>query len=148
MLKPFSDEYFMKKALDEALLALSKDEVPVGAVIVSGNQIIGKGHNLTEQLQDVTAHAEILALTAASNHLGAKYLENCKLYVTLEPCAMCAAAINAAQIAEVVFATPDPKRGYTLYEPPLIHPKTKIQAGIMSDECSQILKDFFRKKRN
>lgn len=143
----FSDENFMKKAFEEAQKANDLDEVPVGAVVVCKNKIIGKGFNQVEKLNDVTAHAEMLAITAASNFLGSKYLEDCKIYVTLEPCAMCAAAINSAQIMEVVYAAKDPKKGFTLYTPAIIHPKVLVKKGILEDECSQILKDFFKKKR-
>ncbi|MBC8344022.1 MAG: nucleoside deaminase [Bacteroidetes bacterium] len=144
---PFSDEYFMNKALEEAGVASDEGEVPIGAVLVVNKRIIGRGHNQIEKLHDITAHAEIIALSAASNHLGSKYLKNCTLYVTLEPCAMCAAAINAAQIETLVFGANDPKKGYQLYKPKLIHPKVKIKAGIMKEECIQVLKDFFTKKR-
>ena len=128
-------------------LAAIDDEIPVGAVIVAGKQVIGKGHNSVEMLNDVTAHAEILALGAASNFMGAKYLENAKIYVTLEPCAMCAAALSAAQVREIIYATKDPKKGYSLYIPSLLHPKTKVKSGIMEKESAELLKEFFMKKR-
>ncbi|MBT3423114.1 MAG: nucleoside deaminase [Bacteroidetes bacterium] len=144
----FNDDYFMKKAFEEAQAALEEGEVPVGAIIVAENKIIGRGHNQTEILHDVTAHAEIIAISAASNYLGSKYLKDCRLYVTLEPCAMCAAAINAAQLESLVFAADDPKKGYRLYKPSLIHPKLKVISGIRQDECRMILQEFFVEKRN
>jgi len=137
----------MKKALDEAKMALSEDEIPVGAVIVANNMIIGKGYNQTEKLNDVTAHAEMLAITAASNYLGSKYLENCTLYVSLEPCPMCASAIHAAHLSKVVFAANDPKNGYSLYHPSLIHSKVQVVKGIMSLESTDMLNTFFKSKR-
>jgi len=143
----YDDAYFMRKALDEALVANEEDEIPVGAVVVCNEQIIGKGHNSVEMLNDVTAHAEILALSAASNYLGSKYLENCKIYVTLEPCAMCASAISAAQVKEIIYGPKDPKKGYSLFIPSLLHPKTMVRKGILEEECTKLLKDFFRKKR-
>lgn len=145
--KIFSDEFFMQKALEEAKLAATENEIPVGAVIVAGNQIIGKGHNSVELLNDVTAHAEILALGAACNYMGAKYLENAKIYVTLEPCAMCASALNAAQVREIIYGTKDPKKGYSLYVPSLIHPKSIVKKGIIEEECSRLIREFLRKKR-
>ena len=145
--KDFSDDFFMQKALEEAKLAADEDEIPVGAVIVAGNQVIGKGHNSVELLNDVTAHAEILALGAASNFMGSKYLENARIYVTLEPCAMCAAALNAAQVREIIYGTKDPKKGYSLYQPSLIHPKSKVKRGILEAECSGLIREFLRKKR-
>jgi len=143
----FPDEYFMKKAFEEAKTAFEEDEIPVGAVVVSNGYVIGKGHNSVENLRDVTAHAEIIAITAACNYLGSKFLENCTIYVTLEPCAMCAAAIGAAHIKNIVFSTKDPKKGYSLYIPTLLHPKTKVKRGILEEESSALLKDFFKKKR-
>ena len=142
----FSDEYFMRKALDEAYAALEKDEVPIGAIIVSKNKIIAKGHNLTETLTDVTAHAEMQAITSAANYLGGKYLQDCTLYVTLEPCVMCAGALYWSQIGKVIIGARDEKRGF-LQAGLKLHPKTKIQWGILENECSQIVKDFFQKKR-
>ncbi|MEN9742490.1 MAG: hypothetical protein RLZZ65_295 [Bacteroidota bacterium] len=147
MLSPFNDEYFMKQAYLEAQKAFEADEVPVGAVIVCKNQIIARGHNLTEQLTDVTAHAEIQAITAAAQYLGAKYLKECTLYVTLEPCTMCAGALYWSQIDKIVFAARDPKRGASACGANLYHPATLVENGIMETECSQLLKDFFAKKR-
>jgi tRNA(adenine34) deaminase len=144
----FTDEYFMKEALKEARLALEKDEVPVGAVIVCNNRIISRAHNLTEQLTDVTAHAEMQAFTAASNFLGGKYLEDCTLYATLEPCVMCAGAAFWTQISKVVFGASDPKRGFTLINKKILHPKTLLVGGVLENECSVLLKDFFARKRN
>ena len=143
----FSDEYFMKIAYREAEKALSRDEIPIGAVIVLDNEIIGKGHNLTQSLNDVTAHAEMQAITAAANHLGAKYLNDCTLYVTLEPCPMCAGAIFWAQLGRLVYGATDPKRGYTLIQPSVLHPKTTVQSGVMEKECTAILASFFKEKR-
>lgn len=142
----FTDEYFMKKALIEAQNALEADEVPVGVVIVANNQIIAKGHNLTQKLKDVTAHAEMQALTAASDYLGGKYLKNCTLYVTLEPCVMCAGALFWSQISRVVFAADDPKRGFRAVGN-LLHPKTEVKSGVLQHEATQLLKEFFDKKR-
>jgi tRNA(adenine34) deaminase len=147
MLSPFNDEYFMKQAFLEAQKAFDADEVPVGAVIVCKNQIIARGHNLTEQLSDVTAHAEIQAITAAAQYLGAKYLKECTLYVTLEPCCMCAGALYWSQIDKIVFAARDGKRGASTTGAQLYHPGTLVMNGIMEAECSQLLKDFFAKKR-
>jgi tRNA(adenine34) deaminase len=143
----FSDEYFMQKALEEARLAQEEGEVPVGAVIVSENQIIGKGHNQVEKLNDISAHAEIIAISAASNYLGAKYLQNCRIYVSLEPCAMCATAINNAQLDSLIYGASDSKRGYTQFKPALIHPKVNVVKDILKDKCSEILIDFFAEKR-
>jgi tRNA(adenine34) deaminase len=147
MLSPFNDEYFMKQAFQEALKAFESDEVPVGAVIVCKNQVIARGHNLTEQLTDVTAHAEIQAITAAAQYLGAKYLKECTLYVTLEPCCMCAGALYWSQIDRVVFAARDAKRGASATGTSLYHPATIVENGIMEAEASQLLKDFFARKR-
>lgn len=142
----FTDEYFMRKALDEAYSALEKNEVPIGAVIVSNNKIIAKGHNLTETLTDVTAHAEMQAITSAANYLGGKYLKNCTLYVTLEPCTMCAGALYWSQISKVFIAAKDEKRGF-LSNGIKLHPKTEIQFGILENECAEILVEFFKSKR-
>lgn len=142
----FSDEYFMQLALVEAQKAFDLGEVPVGAIIVANNQIIGKGHNLTEQLKDVTAHAEMQAITAAANYLGAKYLIDCTLYVTLEPCVMCGGALFWSQISKVVYGAKDEKRGYQQAENKL-HPKTEVVFGIMETECAQLMKDFFKQLR-
>jgi tRNA(adenine34) deaminase len=147
MINPFTDEYFMKEAFKEAEKALEKDEVPVGAVVVLKDQIIGRGHNLTQQLNDVTAHAEMQAITAASEFLGAKYLVDCILYVTLEPCTMCAGALAWAQISKVVYGATDEKRGASRLAENIYHPKTIVEHGIMAHECGQIVKDFFAKKR-
>jgi tRNA(adenine34) deaminase len=143
----YHDEFFMRKALEEAMIALEDGEIPVGSVVVYNNQIIGKGHNSVEVLNDVTAHAEILAISAAGNYLGSKYLEDCRIYITLEPCAMCAAAINAAQLKEIIYGAKDPKKGFSLYIPSLLHPKSKVKKGIMEEECMEILNEFFKKKR-
>ncbi len=147
MLSPFNDEYFMKQAFLEAQKAFDADEVPVGAVIVCKNQIIARGHNLTEQLTDVTAHAEIQAITAAAQYLGAKYLKECTLFVTLEPCCMCAGALYWSQIDRVVFAARDAKRGASATGTSLYHPATIVENSVMEAECSQLLKDFFARKR-
>lgn len=143
----YSDEYFMREALKEAEIAFSKDEVPIGAVIVSRNRIIARGHNLTEHLLDVTAHAEMQAFTAASNYLGSKYLEECCLYVTLEPCVMCAGASFWTQIPRIVYGCKDEKRGYSLVGKNLLHPVTTVTGGILEKECREILQRFFRLKR-
>jgi tRNA(adenine34) deaminase len=142
-----SDEHFMKQAIKEAQFALSKDEVPVGAVVVSNNVIIARGHNLTEQLLDVTAHAEMQAITSAANHIGVKYLDQCTLYVTIEPCVMCAGALFWSQIGKVVYGAKDEKRGAGLIEKNLYHPKTTVVGGIMADECGKMMSDFFKTKR-
>ncbi|WP_255038621.1 nucleoside deaminase [Lacihabitans soyangensis] len=145
----YSHEYFMAKALDLAMDAYEKDEVPVGAIVVAeGKTIIGKGVNQTEQLHDVTAHAEILAITAASNFLAAKYLKNCTLYVTLEPCVMCAGALAWSQIERVIFGAYDKKKGFTLINQPILHPKTDVIGGILQSESEAMLKSFFKKLRN
>jgi len=143
----YSDEYFMKEAMKEAEKAMVRDEIPVGAVIVYNNQIIGRAHNLTETLNDVTAHAEMQAFTAAANTLGGKYLLECTLYVTLEPCIMCAGASYWTQIGKIVYGAADEERGFTRIKKKILHPKTKVLSGILEKECSRILKDFFRKKR-
>ena len=137
----------MKQALLEAQKAADKGEIPIGAIIVSKDKIIAKGHNLTETLHDVTAHAEMQAITAAANFLGAKYLSECTLYVTVEPCAMCAGAIGWAQIPRLVYGAPDDKRGYTKFAPNALHPKTEVVQGVMQQECSKIMKEFFKMKR-
>ncbi|WP_244828512.1 nucleoside deaminase [Carboxylicivirga sediminis] len=143
----FSDQYFMKQAFIEAQKAKEKDEVPVGAIVVCNNQIIARTHNLTETLNDVTAHAEMLAITSAAEFLGGKYLHDCTLYVTLEPCVMCAGALNWAQLKRIVYGAADEKRGFSRCQPSLIHPKTTITSGIMNDESQQIIQDFFKSKR-
>ena len=142
-----ADERFMRLALAEAQKALAADEIPIGCVIVSQNQIIGRGHNLTETLADVTAHAEIQAITAATQTLGGKYLPDCTLYVTVEPCAMCAGAIGWAQISRIVYGAPDPKRGYQTYAPRAFHPKATVTAGVLELECKSLIQSFFREKR-
>lgn len=143
----FDDNYYMKKALQEAEFAFQEDEVPVGAVIVCRDQIIARAHNMTERLNDVTAHAEMQAITAAANKIGGKYLTDCTLYVTVEPCPMCAGAIGWAQIRRLVYGAPDEKRGYTLIAPRALHPKTEVKSGVLSDEATALMKDFFKKKR-
>ena len=142
----FTDEYFMKMALQEAAEALKREEVPVGCLVISNNRVIARSHNLTETLNDVTAHAEMQAITAAANFLGGKYLQNCTLYVTLEPCVMCAGALAWSQISKVVIGARDEQRGF-INKNLMLHPKTEIVTGIMEQECSQIVKDFFRSKR-
>lgn len=142
----FSNEYFMKMALQEAELARDLDEVPIGCVIVSNQRIIARGHNLTEQLNDVTAHAEMQAITSAANYLGGKYLKDCTLYVTLEPCVMCAGALAWSQISKVVIGARDEHRGFMKHHLQL-HPKTEIVLGVLEEECSALVKDFFKSKR-
>lgn len=141
------DEKYMSLALKEAQKALDAGEIPVGCVIVSMGQIIGRGYNLTEALQDVTAHAEIQAITAAAQTLGGKYLTDCTLYVTVEPCAMCAGAIGWAQVKRLVFGAPDSKRGFTVLAPNVLHPKCLLSSGILADECAEIMQTFFQSKR-
>ena len=141
------DNYFMKQALNEANKAFDKDEVPVGAVVVADQRIIARGHNLTELLNDVTAHAEMQVVTAAANILGGKYLTNCTIYVTVEPCPMCAGALRWAQISRLVYGAKDEKRGYSLISPHLLHPKTTVNSGIMANDCSDLMKLFFQKFR-
>ncbi len=143
----FSDEYFMQQALKEAQIAAQKDEIPVGAIVVCNNQIISRAHNLTETLNDVTAHAEMLAITSAAEYLGGKYLNECTLYVTLEPCAMCASALSWSQIGKIVFGAKDEKRGFLRYTPPIKHPKTELKSNILNQECSEIVINFFKSKR-
>jgi tRNA(adenine34) deaminase len=145
--KLFSDEYFMRQALAEAQIAFDRDEVPVGAIIVAKNLIVARAHNLTETLNDVTAHAEMQAITAAANTIGSKYLEGCTLYVTLEPCLMCAGAIFWSQIDKLVFGANDPKRGYLQSKTNVLHPRTHVVSGILTLESEKLLKDFFKKKR-
>jgi tRNA(adenine34) deaminase len=147
MLNPFDDSYFMRQAILEANKAFDANEVPVGAVVVAGNQVIGRGYNLTEKLHDVTAHAEIQALTAAANFLGAKYLKECTLYVTLEPCPMCAGALYWSQIGKVCYGASDEKRGSTRHNPSLYHPSTDLQGGIEAEPCVHLLRTFFEGKR-
>jgi tRNA(adenine34) deaminase len=142
-----NDERFMREAISEARKALAQDEIPIGAVVVANGMIIGRGHNLTETLHDVTAHAEMQAITAAAEWLGGKYLDQCTLYVTVEPCVMCAGAIAWSQLGRLVFGTADEKRGYQRYAPNALHPKTEVTSGILADECSTIMKEFFKSKR-
>lgn len=134
-------------ALAQASEAASEDEVPIGAVIVCRGRIIGKGHNMTERLKDPTAHAEMIALTSATQAMGGKYLNDCTLYVTVEPCPMCAAALCWAQIGRIVYGAAEPKRGYSLFTPSLLHPKTEVTSGVLGDECSKIVTDYFKSKR-
>ena len=143
----FDDAYFMKKALVEANVAFDMDEIPIGAVVVCQNQIIARAHNLTEQLTDVTAHAEMQAITAAANYLGGKYLTDCTLYVTVEPCVMCAGALGWSQIGRVVFGARDEKRGFQKLAPEALHVKTELGSGILADECGALMQDFFARKR-
>ncbi|KFF18435.1 nucleoside deaminase [Flavobacterium hydatis] len=146
MIEIFTDEYFMKKALQEAEMAFDKDEIPVGAIIVIDNKVIARSHNLTELLNDVTAHAEMQAITAAANFLGGKYLKDCTLFVTLEPCQMCAGALYWSQISKIVFGASDEHRGYEKMGTQL-HPKTVVVRGVMANEASDLMKRFFAKKR-
>jgi tRNA(adenine34) deaminase len=141
------DEYFMGEALKEARKAEAEGEIPVGAVVVAGDSIIARAHNQTEMLHDVTAHAEMLAITAASEHLGAKYLTGCTLYVTLEPCVMCAGALGWSQLAKIVYGAPDEKRGFERLGRTMLHPKTEVTAGVRSEECLTLVKEFFKRKR-
>lgn len=141
------DIRYMQLALEEARKALERNEVPIGCVITCQQQIVGRGHNLTETLQDVTAHAEMQAITAAAQTLGGKYLNECTLYVTVEPCIMCAGAIGWAQIGRVVFGACDEKRGFQTFAPKALHPKCTVEAGILQEECAQLMKDFFKQKR-
>lgn len=147
MSEPLSDEYFMKKALQEAQTAFDADEIPIGAVVVCDGRIIARAHNLTETLTDVTAHAEMQAITAAASVLGGKYLTDCTLYVTVEPCPMCAGALGWSQIARVVYGAGDEKRGYTRIAPQAFHPKTKVEGGLLADEAAELMKRFFTNKR-
>jgi tRNA(adenine34) deaminase len=144
----FSDEYFMNEALKEANKALEQGEVPVGAVVVNQNRIIARAYNMTQQLNDVTAHAEMIAITAASNHLGAKYLTECTLYVTLEPCVMCAAAMKWAQLAKIVFGATDPREGFSCLKEKILHKKTEVVPGILEESSSSMLKQFFLSRRD
>ena len=146
-LQIFSDEYFMNEALKEARKAADIDEVPVGAVIVCKNKIVARAYNLTERLNDVTAHAEMQAFTMATDYLGGKYLNECTLYVTLEPCVMCAGAAFWTQLEKLVYGASDSKRGYTQISQPLLHPKTTVISGILEDPCGKIISDFFKNKR-
>lgn len=147
MIEPFNDEYFMKKAFAEAIQAFEEGEIPVGAVIVAKGKIIARAHNLTETLNDVTAHAEMQAITAAANLLGGKYLNDCILYVTLEPCAMCAGALGWSQIGKIVYGASDEKRGFKKYAPQTLHPKTEVVGGVFEVECAELIQEFFKQKR-
>jgi tRNA(adenine34) deaminase len=147
MISPYNDDYFMKQAFQEAVKAFELDEIPVGAVIVANNKVIARTHNFTEKLNDVTAHAEIQAITAAAEALGGKYLKGCTLYVTLEPCVMCGGALYWSQIDKIVFAARDEKRGAGKIIPSIYHPKTLVTNGIMEKECSELMKLFFERKR-
>ncbi len=143
----FTDDYFMKEALKEARQAFKQGEVPVGAIIVSNEKIIARSHNMVEILNDATAHAEILVITAAENYLGSKYLNECTLYVTLEPCIMCAGAMDLCRLGRLVFGTKDPKKGFQKFSDAVLHPSTKLSMKVMERECSMLIKDFFLKKR-
>lgn len=138
---------YMREAIVEAEAAAQEDEVPVGAVVVCRGRIIGRGHNMTERLSDPTAHAEMIAVTAATEAMGGKYLNDCTIYVTVEPCPMCAGALAWSQIGKVVYGAGDPKRGFSLYSPGLMHPKTEVVGGVLAEECGTLVSDFFRKKR-
>jgi tRNA(adenine34) deaminase len=142
-----NDIRFMKAALEEAKRAFDRQEVPVGAVVVCNGMIIARAHNLTETLNDPTAHAEMQAITAATNYLGGKYLSDCSIYVTLEPCPMCAGALQWSQISELVYGADDPKRGFTLINGALLHPKTRVKKNVLADECSKLMQQFFKTKR-
>jgi len=143
----FNDEYFMRMALKEAQFAYDDDEVPIGAIIVANERLIAKAHNLTERLNDVTAHAEMQAFTSAANYLGGKYMKDCTLYVTLEPCVMCAGASFWTQIGRIVYGARDEKRGFSKYNAGILHPKTIIRGGVMEQECAELISTFFKKKR-
>ena len=142
-----ADERFMALALEEARAALAQDEVPIGAVVVADGRLIGRGHNLTETLHDVTAHAEMQAITAAAEWMGGKYLDKCALYVTVEPCVMCAGAIGWSQLGRLVYGASDEKRGFQRFAPKALHPKTVVVSGVLEEECSQLMKAFFKGKR-
>ena len=141
------DEKYMREALREAQAAAAEDEVPIGAVVVSRGRVIAKGHNMVEALNDPTAHAEMIAITAACEAVGGKYLTDCTLYVTVEPCPMCAAALGWSQISRIVYGAPDTKRGYTGFSPSLLHPKTEVTAGVLASECSELVSGYFKGKR-
>ena len=142
-----TDEQYMLRALEQAQMATDRDEVPVGVVVVCQDRIIARGHNLTETLNDVTAHAEMQAVTAAANALGGKYLSDCTLYVTVEPCVMCAGALAWAQVGRIVYGAADPKRGYSVYAPEALHPRTQVTAGVLAEECGELMRQFFKRKR-
>ena len=137
----------MREALAEAKAALAEEEIPIGAVVVCKGRIIGKGHNMVERLHDATAHAEMIAITAATEALGGKYLQDCTLYVTVEPCPMCAAALNWSQVSRIVYGAPDPRRGYSLFSPSLLHPRTEVTPGILAEECGALVRDYLKSKR-
>lgn len=141
------DEKYMLEALKEAQAARDEDEIPIGAIVTCKGRIIARGHNMTERLHDPTAHAEMIAITAATEAMGGKYLSDCTLYVTVEPCPMCAGALNWAQVGRIVYGALDPKRGFSLFSPSLLHPKTEVAAGILADQCSTIVTDYFKSKR-
>ena len=141
-------ERFMREALKEAHNAFDEDEVPIGAVVVWNGRVIARGHNMTERLHDPSAHAEMIAMTAATEAMGGKYLDECTLYVTVEPCPMCAGAMNWAQVGKVVYGAADPKRGFTKFTPSLLHPKTEVVSGVLAEECGGLVSEFFRNKRN
>ena len=143
----YSDEHFMREALKEAKKAFELGEVPVGAVITAGDRIIARAHNLTERLNDVTAHAEMQCITAAANAVGGKYLQDCAIYVSLEPCSMCAAALGWSQVGKLVFGATDEKKGYRLFSDKVLHPKTKVSQGLLADESAALLREFFRSRR-
>lgn len=142
-----NDEYYMRQALNEARQAFDKGEVPIGAIVVCKGRIIARGHNLTETLNDVTAHAEMQAITAAANVLGGKYLTDCILYVTIEPCPMCAGGLLWSQISKIVYGAKDEKKGYSVFSPSILHPKTEVVSGVMEEECASLMKEFFKQKR-
>lgn len=137
----------MQEALREARKALEDGEIPIGAVVACRGRVIGSGHNMTERLHDATAHAEMIAITAATESVGAKYLQDCTLYVTVEPCPMCAGALNWSQVGRIVYGAPDPRRGYSLYTPSLLHPRTEVLSGVLSEQCARLMTDFFKDKR-
>ena len=147
MISVYTDEHYMREAIRQAQYAFEEGEIPVGAVVVAGNRIIARAYNQTERLNDVTAHAEMLALTAAANHLGGKYLTDCTLYVTLEPCNMCAGALYWGQLKKLVFGASDEKRGYSQMTPSLLHPKTEVVKNVMKQECKALVDEFFRQLR-
>ena len=141
------DSQYMQMALSEARKALEQKEVPIGAVVVAGGRVIARAHNLTETLTDPTAHAEMQAITIATDYLGGKYLTDCTLYVTVEPCPMCAAALNWAQVSKIVYGADDPRRGYSLFSPGLLHPRTQVTKGVLQEECAALMKEFFKARR-
>ena len=147
MLKVYDDDYFMRQALEQARLAAAEGEIPVGAVVVANERIIARGHNQTERLNDVTAHAEVIALTAAANYLGDKYLHDCTLYVTLEPCPMCAGALAWSQVSRVVYGASDDKRGFMRFGREMLHPKTRLQYGVLHEACGNLMTSFFASRR-